>query len=279
MSIAVASARSAALVAAGYENNPFVTWENLAAGATLTGTDVLADGAQANAVTPATSEYWLPDVTTTTANLSAELGAARTVSFAAIAAHNLADLGATVRIRRSTDGISWSDAGAGAVTPTDNRPIAWRMETSGQDAAHWQLYITGLTSGDPVAVGVFLLGDDLVFPERFYRGFSPVLTPTDVRMQSNISEGGNFLGSSVASEASTLSVSVEHVPQAFIRGAEWTAFQRWFNEARPCFFGWRPADFPEDIHYVIRSGGAIRPVNSGPRSRMSFEFTARVHEA
>lgn len=279
MTISIAAARTVELEAVSHQDNPFFAWNNLAAGATLSGTPVLADGDAVNAVSGSTWDFWRPDVTATTCALSAEFASARTVSCAAIAAHNLADLGATVRVRASTDGISWSDAGAGAVTPTDNRPIIWRMVTSGQDRLHWQFYVTGLTIADPVAVGVAFLGDELVMPDRFFSGFSPVLTPTEVDLQSNVSQGGHLLGSSVVKRGSTLSLAFGHLPASFVRGPEWLGFQTAYNEGVPAFFGWRPEAYPSDAHYIWRQGPALRPTNIGVRDWMSITSSARVYES
>lgn len=276
MTIAISAARTAQI--AGQEDNPFFAWDNAAASATLGGTAVLADGARENALTGTTFDYWLPDVTTTTAAFEVEFASARSVAFAGIAAHNLADFGASARIQRSADGISWSDAGAGLVTPADNRPIGWRMVDTGQDYAFWRLYVTGLTAGDALAAGVIFFGDELLSPERFYAGFAPVLTPTEIAGQVNVSQGGNLVGTSIQRRGSTMEFSIEHLQSSFVRGASWLAFQRAWNEYKPAFFGWRPDTYPGDLHYLWRDGQVIRPVNSGPKARMGVSVSARVYE-
>lgn len=276
--IATSSARDTVLETAGQENNPFVAWNNIAASATLGGTSTLTDGAAANAVTGTTYDFWLPDVAATTASFNVQFGASRTVSFAAIAAHNLADYGASIRCRRSSDGSSWTDAGGGEVTPTDNGPIAFRMAQTGQDYEYWQFYVTGLTAGDDIAIGVAFFGDDLVIPQRVYSGFAPVITPTEIELQANESEGGHLLGSSIVRKGSSLSLELSHLTPGFIRGPSWKAFQTSFNEAKPAFLAWRPEKYPEDIHYIWRSGGTIRPVNMGVLDYMAASFSARVYE-
>lgn len=278
MTIAISAARTSAL---GTEiNNPFFAHLNLAASlsATMGGTATVTGGAASNALNGNTFSYWLPDVTSTEAALSAQFSSARTISFVGIAAHNLADYGATVAVQRSSDGSSWTDAGAGTVTPTDNSPICFRMVTSGQSYAYWRIRITGLTSGDDIAIGVALFGDDLVLPRRVYQGFSPILTPTEVEFQSNVSVGGNYLGSSVIKRGSRVQISLQNLDPTFVRGTGWLAFQRAFNDGSPAFFAWRPAKYPQDIHYIWRDGEVVRPENSGPRDLMSLSLQARVYE-
>lgn len=276
MTIAIAAARATAL--GDQTDNPFLAWDNLAVGETLSGTATLTDGEPEKAVTPATHYLWLPDIPATTAEFTVQFASPRTISFVGLAAHNLGTLGASARVRRSSDGVSWTDAGAGVITPTDDGAICWRMVTSGQDYAYWQVYFTGLSASAPLAVGVALFGDDLVVPQRFYAGFAPALTPTEVALQSNVSQGGNVLGSSVVTRGSRLEWEISHLTPAFLRGADWLAFQTAFNEGLPAFFGWRPELYPGDLHYVWRDGPVLRPVNMGIRAYMSVPFSVRAYE-
>lgn len=276
MTISISAARTTAL--AGITDNPFVAWSNLAAAATLGGTATLSGGPAANAVTGTTYDYWLPNVSATTAQFRVTFAAPRTISFAAIAAHNLGTLGATVALQRSTDGgATWSSAGASAITPADDSAIAFRTITSGNDAADWRFFFSGLTAGAPLYAGVCFFGDDTVIPRRIYQGFSPVLTPTEVSMQSNVSIGGNYLGSSVITKGSTISAAFTKVDPTFVRGA-FLPFATAFNGGSPCFFGWRPATYPQDIHYGWRNGAVIRPVNSDARDLMDFTLAMQVFE-
>ena len=280
MTIAVSAARLTVLQAAMQENNPVLAWDNLAAaaGVIFGGTATLTDGDAENAVDGATYDFWLPDVTLTTASFDIQLASAQTLSFGALAAHNLADFGGSVRLRRSPDGIAWSDAGAGLVTPTNNRPIAFRNIVSGRGAAWWQFYFTGLTVGDALAVGVAFFGNELVVPQRVYQSFVPAITPTEVALQSNVSVGGNLLGSSVVNRGSRIEIAPEHLTPAFVRGTSWKDFQTKFNEGGGAFLGWRPDDHPEDVFYMWRDGPVIRPAPAGVRDYQNAVIAARVYE-
>ena len=111
--IKIASARTIALGTT--TDNPFIAWDNLAATATLGGTATLTDGAASNAVDGNTYDYWLPNVTGATCSFRVTFGAARTISFVGIAAHNLATLGLSAQVQRSIDGgATWLAAGAGS---------------------------------------------------------------------------------------------------------------------------------------------------------------------
>lgn len=275
--IVISSARTTEL--AGITNNPFVAWNNLAATATLGGTATLTDGDAFNAVTGTTYDYWLPNVTTTSCTFRVTFAAPRTVSFVAIAAHNLFDFGATAHIQYSTDsGATWNSGGTSIVTPTDNRPIGWRLVTSGHDAADWRVSINGLTAGDAVQIGVVFMGDELVFPQRFYQDFSPIISPTDIVLQSNVSAGNHLLGNSILRRGSTLNAPLRNIDPSFVR-ADMAGLIPHFNNGDPVFFGWRPATYPEDFYYGWREGDVLRPANSSVTNLMTFNLPMRVYEA
>jgi hypothetical protein len=271
--IYTSDARAIELNDMGVENNPFVAWSNLGAAATLGGTGVLTGGDRANAVTGSTYDKWRPNVTTAEASLSFDFGGATNISFAAVASHNAHTFGAACVLQYSSNGSSWTDAGS--ITPADASVMAWRTSTA-QTARYWRFNFTGLTSGDALSVGVAFMGNDLVIPRRFYQGFSPVLSPTEVELQSNVSVGGHLLGSSVVERGSTLTASLANIPADFIRGADWLAYQTAANEGKGFFFGWRPFKYAQDVHYCWRDGPVIRPTNSGPRDLMGFDIQARV---
>lgn len=275
MTIATSSAKWAELSAAGYLNNPFVAWSNLGASATLGGTAVVTGGDRANAVTGSTYDKWRPDVTGTLAVLKFDFGAATSINFAAIAAHNASDYTATVVVEYSADDVTYTGGGAGAISPTDNKVMAWRMATI--SARYWRFRFTNLTAGDDLSVGVAFLGNELVITRRFYQGFMPVLTPTDVQLQSNVSVGGQLLGGSVISRGSTLSARIANVDESFVRSTDWLAFQTAFGEGQGFFFAWRPEKYASDVYYCARAGDVIRPENSGPRDLMSLQIDARVY--
>lgn len=270
--IATAAVRQTEINAAGYQNNPFLAWENLAATAELTG-NLAAGSSRYNAVSGTTYDYWLTGFGAP--NMTAVFPEPVNISFAALAAHNLASVGASVRVQRSINaGANWTDAGAGLLTPTDNSPLAWRMRTSGNEATHWRFSITGGTG--PVAVGVLFLGNDLIVPQRIYQRFNPVIEANEVDLQSNVSMGGNLLGSSVTRRGASLSAEFEHLPATWVRGPA-RPFREHFNDGRGFFFGWRPQKYPEDLYYCWRDGGVAQTGQAGIRDLMTMGFGARAH--
>ena len=271
--IVTSEARLIALYGQDLTNNPFFAWDNLAADAVLSGTTPLAGGDYFNATNGTTADFWLPDVTATTANYVVDFTADQAISFAAIAAHNLHDFGASVAIQSSPDGSAWTNRGA--VTPaTDGGPMVFRFVAFA--ARYWRVRLTGLTSGNPLAIGVVFLGNETVFPSRIYQGFSPIITANMVEVASNVSVGGNLMGSSTVSRGAKLDMSFQHIPPAFLRGP-FKPFLEQFNDGRGFFTAWRPGKYADDVHYCWRDGGVVQPTNAGPHELMDMSLSMRVH--
>jgi hypothetical protein len=276
--IAVSVARSRALLADGRVNNPFFGWGSVTGQAVLTTPvgAVQAEGPAAHAGTDTTYDAWMAQGSGGQAVLQAVFGAPVTVGFAGIAAHNLGTLGATARVEYSTDGGSvWLDCGAGPLAAADNGPMGWRIAPTA--AALWRFRVTGLSGAPVVRIAVAALAQELVLSQRMYQGVRPVLQPTEVDLQSNVSEGGNLLGSAVVRRGATMTYALEHLRPEEVRGAAFQGFQERFNAGAGFFTGWRPGKYPGDLHYGWRSGSPLAPANGGVRDMMDAEIAFRVH--
>lgn len=266
-------ARHAQLDIAGAHDNPIFAWDNLAKGKTLGGTATLTGGDAFNATNGTTADFWLPNVTGTTADFTVDLGAATALNFAAIASHNVNELAGSAQIDCSSDNSAWTAVGA-VTTPDDGSPMAWRFAST--SARYWRLRVSGLTVSDPLAVGVAFFGVETILPQRAYQDVSPPITPNMVEIASNVSVGGNLMGSSTVSQGYTVPHNFNHIQPAFIRGV-FKPFIQHFNEGRGFFMAWRPHKYPEDIIYGWREGGVIVPSNTGVLDRMTFSMQIRAH--
>ena len=281
MTIVIGPTRAAALAAAGEENNPIIAWNNRGQDVAVTlsttgGTEVEA---AALAVTGTTYDAWVATPTGSTVELQAVWSATRNISFVAIAGHNLATLGVDVRAQYSLDGGStWLDSGAGPVTPTDNQAIGFYFDTVTAD--RWRIRIFNYSASDDVEIAVAYFGNVVTMPQRIYQGYRPPITPTNVALQSNVSEGGNLLGSAVVRKGSSAAASFEHIDPTFIRNAttgQWKGFQSHFNNGKGFFFAWRPTKYG-DLFWSWRDGDPIAPTNSGPQDYMSLEMQMRMFD-
>lgn len=262
-------------------DKPMVAWNNYLANATAITSNraVLTDGALANAVSGTTFDYWLPDVTASTVSYSAQFSSDKIVTFAGIAGHNLGTLGGTVRVQLSADGVSWTDSGAGAHTPTDDGPIGFRMiDDIANSEPYWRFYFEGLTAGDDLYVAVLFMGREEVFPVGIYDGFAPPIVPTEVQLQSNVSVGGNLLGSDVVAQGTRLTAEFRYMSPTFVRSTI-DGFLSRFNSGDGFWFVWRPYTFDEDLRYCWRDGATAVPVNSGGLDYMSLTLQMRAYES
>lgn len=266
--------RLADLALSRLAQNPLLAWDNVLARATLSGSAVAADGARENAASWTTYDRWRP-AGDGLQSLSAAIGAGEApVTFLAVAAHNLAAIGAAVQwhYTLAPSGDAWVPLGP--AIPAEAGVMAWRILPL--QARQWRLSLI-LPAGQRATVGVVFIGSELILPLPLYQGFAPVIVPTEIALETNVSEGGNLLGSAIVRTGSSLTVPLSLLPSAFVRGA-FKPVMDWFNRGRGVFFAWRPGRFPEDVHYGWRSGGVIRPENSGPRDLMSASLEMRIYD-
>lgn len=277
MTINISSTLAATLAANDTANNPIIAWDNAANDGTLStsiGTEVEAAALSA---TGTTFDAWVavPNLTPREYALQLVLPSAQSLNFAALAAHNLSDIGATVQLEYSTDsGSTWNDSGAGTVTPTDNQAIAFYF--TAVSATHWRFRAS--TAGiDSIMVGVAVFSTAITIEQRIYQGYAPPITPNQVELQSNVSEGSNLLGAAVTRRGSRASASLTHIAPSFLRGSTWTDFQNHFNNGGGFFWAWRPTKYG-DLFYAWRQGNVIAPTNSGPKEFMSFDMEMRFYD-
>jgi hypothetical protein len=276
MTMVISSAVASALSSAGTSNNPLIIWDALDGGSgtwsTDTGTEV-NDAAYAG--TGTTFDHWqaTPNGSNQVA-LMLDFGSAQSVSFVGIASHNLSDIGASVKIDSSNAGTAgtWTPR-SGTTTPSDNQAIGFYF--SSVSARYWRVWITNATDDVSIAVAVF--GTPITLEQRIYANYVPPITPTNVELQSNVSEGGHLLGASVTRQGSSAQASLAHIDPATLRGATWKAFQQHFNNGGGMFWAWRPTKYG-DLYYAWRDGGPIVPKNMGVNELMQFDMAMRFYD-
>jgi hypothetical protein len=272
MTVLTGSTRATELATAETTNNPLILWNDLIS--TISSSNgVETDGDAENAISGATYDYALPTVVSTAADL--EFTASGALSCVAIAAHNLGTLGATVAVEYSTDGGStWNDAGAGSTSPSDDQAIVWRFDE--QTRADWRLSITSISSGQP-AIGVIMAGVELIPTQRLYQGYAPPIVPNVVKLVPRVTEGGQFLGSTVTSRGSQATAELSHLVPTDLRGTAWTGFLTHFSEGKGFFWAWRPTKYG-DAHFAWSAGQVAQPVNSGPKDYMGLTLGMRFYD-
>ncbi len=263
--------RAASLASQGLENNPFALWNNIATTyAVAAGTE--DGGPVTNLLTDATAKYCYPTVDGS-GDAIITFSVASPITCVAINSHNLGTLGLDVAVEYYT-GSAWADCGSGSVTAADDTAIAWRFGPN--SATSWRIVISDATGVQPVLANLWA-GSELIFPRRFYQGYTSPIRPNIVQTVTNISDGGHYIGSSVVRQGSAPSAaSFTNIAPAFVRGSAFAAFADHFNAGGPLFFAWRPTKYG-DLFFGWRSGDAVSPTNSGPSDLMSFALAMRYH--
>lgn len=270
--------RRAQLHAIGLGNNPFLAWDNLVPTSSIFAGTTAPDGDALNVTTGTTYDRWRPAVEGSPGSkiITFTLPDQRDVTMLGLSAMNLAQWpNITVRWEYSlTDVSAWVQAAADA-QPSRLTDV-WRVPMI--RARRWRLTILGIPANMSPAIGVIFIGREIIMPQRFFQGYAPIIVSTDVELQSNVSEGGNLLGSAVARKASDASYSFDHIKPDFIRSAEFKGMMQHFNYGKGIFAAWRPERFPEDVSYGWRMGSVIRPSNTGPKDYMGFSMAMRAFD-
>ena len=271
MTVLIETAKAVELIAAGTTNNPIVFWNNEATSATYSTTTGTEVESAALAATGTTYDAWVctPNVNDDVAILVA-FPSNVTINAIGLAAHNIADVGGRILFQYH-NGSSWFTIGT--ETPPDNQAILCYF--SDVTATDWRIKVNDVT--DDVEIAIAFFGNVLTLPQRIYQGYAPPLTPNNVILQSNVSQGGNLLGALVSRRGSSLSANIEHLPANFVRGSDFTGFMQHHNDGKGFFWAWRPTKY-DDLFYAWREGAVIAPSNTGPLDLMGFSMGLRCYD-
>lgn len=232
-------------------------------GGTVVASTAAVDYPASAALNENTFEFWKP--TAVPANWRKDFGAAIAVNYCGIAAHNLASVGASVKVQYSTDDAVWNDA-SGTHTPTDDSDTLMLFPVI--TARYWRILITTAIP----TIAHIRFGEILAMPRGFYVGHSPLTMSRETVIRPAVSEGGQWLGRSI-------------LRSGYVGAVEWKNLSAWWyrqyfepfvKEARshPFFFAWRPYEFLSEISYVWCNEDIV-PTNAGPRDFMSVGFQMR----
>ncbi|TWI34916.1 hypothetical protein [Paracoccus sulfuroxidans] len=263
--------RESQLASGNRRNRPVFACDNLIAAAVLSGGNAQAGSPVGNLRTSSTYDRYRQSADAASSVIVATFDAPREVGIMAISGHGLAGLCASVQFSHH-DGAAWVNADP----ITDLTPAAIGRRIAPVVTDRVRLILNGVKAG--ASVGVWFAGPELVSPQDFHGEFAPRITPQNVELQSNVSEGGNLLGSATIRQGSSSSFSLQHLRPEFVRGDGFRFLVRHHNAGRGYFFGWRPGRYPEDLQYVWRQGDPVVPTFMGLRDYMQASFNLRVFD-
>lgn len=242
-------------------NYPRIGYDNtLVNGSSSASSDNLGS---ANLLTPSTYDKWRPTVAAT----ALLTGTSKTCDYVGIAAHNLGTQGATLTVRVSNDGVSFTTV-YNQLVPNNNA-LFIRFT-----AATYKIVELSFTGGTAIEIGAVYLGKELEVMRPIFAGHKPAnLSSTDV-MTPQISGGGQFLGKQIVRQGFTTSVDLQHLTDEWYR----TEFQSFVDHAKTgCYFwAWNLLESPNDIVYGWTNNN-ITPSYMGIRNWLEVSFNIEAH--
>lgn len=184
-----------------------------------------------------TWSVWRAGSTTQTITLSFST---QTTSYAALAAHNLGSIGASVTCQ--VGGVT-----VGSISPTDDSAILFLF--SSRSASQIQFVITGGTA----EIAVAQAGDALEMPQLSVFTGLPISESKQVRYRHQQSITGDVLGRAVEGADLRFDMTVQNLPETF-RAATgditWKGFINHVDNVGPFFIAAKPSSYPDDVAYA-----------------------------
>lgn len=224
-----------------YTRQALIGYRNVfaAEGATVTGDDD-SGGPALNAFDGLTHDFWTSAEVDPQVEVS--LPEPQSADYVAIALHNLGDLGASLIVESSEDGVTWAERYASPAIAT-NDPALFTFDDSGAHS-YWRVRVDG---GYGLRIGILHLGAVLTLSEGIYEGHAPPKLNRSSKILNNEAEGGQYLGRSVIRTGVSNSIKQSLVPPEWVR-TEWYAFQE-YARAGSFFFAWRHTEYPGDVMF------------------------------
>lgn len=228
-----------------------------------------------------TYEFWKP--VSLPATLDIDLGSSKTCDYLALGAHELG--GCEIKLYYSLSGATYVQVAV--ATLQDNTDVMllftpqaaryWRIEIGMAEPVFVSDFVTGEYSiweggAGFASLAVLFLGEAMPMERMIYGGHTPGVFARETTYSDNESEGGQWLGRSIARQSLTESFSFKNLTPDWIRDT-FEPF-RTHAETQPFFALWRPLGFANECTFG-RTMQDIQPSNSGVRDFMSVSFVMR----
>ena len=199
--------------------------------------------------------------------IDVDLGTAQPVDYFAMVGKNAA----AYNLSYSLDDVSFTP-----ISSISDASISARMGIFEKTTArYWRIAIGGLNSSFDIAN--IKLGLTLVMHRPIYGGHTPVTMGRNIIKKPNISEGGEFLGSTVIRKGLNTSYDYQHLPADWYR-ENFDPFAKHAENGNTFYIAWRPEDYPLEVGYCL-SNSEITPSNMGVRDLMQVNFSVVGYDA
>lgn len=251
------------IIQSAYAPDPALTHARIGYGSIAYGKTPIASSAVTGfpaiaATYPTTYEFWQPSAVPATWTIDNGLA----VSCDCVGL--VGDFGgAGVAVQTSPDGTTWTTQVSGTLTDRINMLLFAAVS-----ARYWRLEFTTVVP----KVAVAYICKALAMQRRIYQGHSPLTLSRTTEFNTNMSEGGQYVGRSIVRMGASTEASWQHLKADWYR----TNFDPFVKDARtaPFFFAWRPSKYPNELGFVWVDGD-IQPTNSGPKDFMNVSLNMK----
>lgn len=196
--------------------------------------------------------WWKP--ASVPATVTVDCGSAKSVDYWLLWGHDLASVGATAELRRSSDNFAANDVLVDSVAPSSDAPFARKVTSS--SARYWRLRFTGAVP----TIAIAALGVALTSPVPLPPGFDPL--KRDIHAATNRSSRGYGLGRVIEWEEWAEDLELQWVSQTWLRDSFLPAWEAHLKHT-PFVFGWDIGDHPDEIYLVEADAKRETPHQAG----------------
>lgn len=128
-------------------------------------------------------------------------------------------------------------------------------------------------TGTAPSIGKLAAGLVLEMDRPFYQGHSPAMLNRDTVRTPSVSQGGEWLGTTVIRQGRSTQMAWQNIKATRYR----SKFEPLVEHAQrfPFFAAWNPLQFVDCIYAIAQ--GDISPTNSGPRDLMSVTIDIKAY--
>jgi hypothetical protein len=235
-----------------------IGYQSVLDGAVLTGTAGLDGFPLINLKNPATFERYRPSAIPATIDI--DCLSPSDVDYLAIQGCNIG----LVQVFSSTNGSNYDLITEYNLGNTECASMAL-FELTGT-----QFYRIVLDGNNP-DVRAMKLGKSLAMERAIYGGHSPITLSPIHTVRPNLSEKGQFLGSSLQRKGFATQYTWNNLTPSWYRN-NFDPFAQSAPQANPFFIAWRPISFPNEVAYCWATD-QIQPNNTGVRGLMQVSLS------
>ena len=228
-------------------NKAVVLWDNIFEGVEYISLGEDPVNPAQNALNDSTFDFWRNGSSSSNTTIRKTGAVARSADALGVSGHNLATTGSTIRLRRSSDLVNWTDVFS-PYTPITNDDLLFifPVETN----TYWEVIFGTSTSA---YVSNIKLGRRLEFPCTPVVGYKPTHHSRKYTKYFNNSVEGHLLGNRVMSSGGTTTVDFPEIPRSFVDGSM-LGFEDHYNRGRSFFYAGWPGGKPQDMAYAWADG-------------------------